>query len=347
MKGIHQLLHQLATRGGSDLHLAEGARPKLRLHGDLIDMEFPVLTQRVVQEYLQALVSPKRYEDFLESGDLDFAWEWEGVARFRCNYFVSHTGLGGVFRLVPATVVPFARLGLPNTLIRFTQHQSGLILLTGPTGSGKSTTLAAMIDHVNSTRPAHIITIEDPIEFVHTRKKAYLSQREIGAHATSFRTALTDALREDPDVLMVGELRDQAATALALTAAEMGFLVMATLHTGSAGKTVNRIVDMFPTARRAVIRQQLAGTLIGVISQALFKRADGSGQAAAAEILVATNQLRTMIRDGATHQIPSAFQQGISVGCQTMDQSILYLLQKRVISKQEALYKISDRALIP
>lgn len=346
MKGIHQLLHQLATRGGSDLHISEGARPRLRIHGRLIDMEHPVISRQVIEEYLQALVSKRRFARFAARGDMDFAWEWEGVARYRCNYFISQRGMGAVFRLVPEEVLPFGRLGLPNTIIRFTQHRSGLILLTGPTGSGKSTTLASMIDYINGSRPAHIITIEDPIEFVHKRKKAYLSQREIGTHTPTFSAALSSALREDPDVLMVGELRNQAATALSLKAAEMGFLVLATLHTGSAAKTVNRVVDMFPTGRRAVVRQQLGSTLIGVISQTLLPRQDGQGRAAAVEILVATPQLRSMIAEGATHQIPSAFQQGVSVGCQTMDQSIAQLLKNRVISRQVAQSRVSDVNLL-
>ncbi len=346
MKGIHHLLHQLASQGASDLHISEGTRPRLRIHGELSDMEHPIINQRTMTEYLQALVTPRRFKKFMANGDLDFAWEWDGVARFRANYFISQRGMGAVFRLVPEHVVPFGRLMLPNTIIKFTQRKSGLILLTGPTGSGKSTTLASMIDYINNTRPAHIITIEDPIEFVHSRKKSYLSQREIGTHTPTFSAALKAALREDPDVMMVGELRDQEATSLSLTAAEMGFLVMATLHTGSAGKTVNRVVDMFPTGRRAVVRQQLASTLIGVISQTLVKRTDGQGRVPACEVLVATPQLRSMIREGATHQIPSAFQQGASVGCQTMDQSIIQLLRKRLISRQEAKDRLIDKTLL-
>lgn len=344
MQDVYGLLRELVTRKGSDLHLSEGLRPRLRVYGDLIDLEdYPVLTRAMLYELMRALLDPKRFKEFLAQGDIDFAWEWEGVARYRCNYFVSQSGLGAVFRLVPDTVVPFSRLRMPQAVIRFTQQRSGLILLTGPTGSGKSTTMAAMLDQINSMRVCHIITIEDPIEFVHKRKKAFIVQREIGGHTRSFGSALRAALREDPDILMVGELREAESAALSLTAAEMGFLVLATLHTGSAANSINRILSMFPANRRSVIRQQFANTLLGVVSQKLLRRRDGQGRVPGAEVLVATPQLRNIIREGAVHQIPSVFQQGASVGCQTMDQSILTLLKNGLIDKREAGLYMNDK----
>ena len=347
MQGVYKLLHELASRGGSDLHLCEGARPRMRIQGDLVVMDSEELNRASMISHLKALVATDRYAHFEKTGDLDFSWAWAGVARFRCNYFRSEAGLGAVIRLVPEQVIPFSKLRLPQTILDLMKQDSGLILLTGPTGSGKSTTLASMIDHINETRAAHIITIEDPIEFIHRPKNSFLSQREVGIHAPSFPMALKHALREDPDVLMIGELRDQESTALALSAAEMGFIVMATLHTASAGKTVHRIVDMFPSARRSIIRQQLASTLIGVLSQNLIKRTSGKGRIAAAEILVATPQLRAMIREGATHQIPSAFQQGSTVGCVTMDQAIMALLRKGSIDADEARGRLNDKNLLP
>ena len=341
--GIRNLLAQLAQLGGSDLHLGEGVRPRIRLHGELKDLNHPPLDRQTLYGYMESLVGQVRFRKFLETGDLDFAWEWEEVARFRINYFVGNRGLGSVMRLVPETVIPFRQLHLPDTIVRFTQRRSGLILLTGPTGSGKSTTLAAMLDHINRTRATHIITIEDPIEFVHRRQRSFISQREIGTHTRTFGSALRAAIREDPDVLMVGELRDTEATALALTAAEMGFLVLATLHSGSAAKTIDRIVDMFPVGRRSVIRAQLASTLVGVINQTLLRRVDGQGRVPACEVLVSTKQLQTMIREGATHQIPSAFQQGVAVGCRTMDQSIRSLLGKGLITKRDAYFRLEDK----
>ena len=347
MKGIYRLLQELHTRGGSDLHLSEGHAPRIRLHGVLQDMEgYATLERHHLHHMMGALLKPERYKEFLTRGDIDFAWEWKGVARYRCNYLISEAGLGAVFRLVPETVIPFSKLHMPQTVIQLTQHRSGLILLTGPTGSGKSTTLAAMLDHINASRPCSILTIEDPIEFIHSRKKAFVVQREINSHTRTFSSALRAALREDPDILMVGELRDAESAALTLTAAEMGFLVLATLHTGSAANSINRILSMFPPNRRAVIRQQMANTIVGVVSQNLIRRVDGQGRVPAVEILVVTSQLRNIIREGAVHQMPSAFQQGKSVGCQTMDQSIVSLVRKKLISRRAAEPYMTDRSAL-
>ncbi len=346
MKGLQQLMRFLYEKGGSDLHLKENSVPRVRLNGDLIALESRPIDRRTLRSWMEGLLEKNRFERFLRNGQIDFAWEWENVARFRCNYYFDRMGLGAVFRLIPENVVPFEKLGIPNVVLNFAKQPSGLILVTGPTGSGKSTTLAAMVDHLNATQALHIITIEDPIEFVHKRKKSYITQREVGIHTGDFSSALRASLREDPDVLLVGELREQETTALALMAAEMGFLVMATLHTGSAGATVTRIVDMFPAGRRRVVYQQLANTLNGVVSQTLFKRTGGRGRAAAAEILVATRQLRSLVREGLVHQIPSAFQQGVSAGCQTMDQAIFDLVRRGTISKEDALYKLEDKTVL-
>lgn len=347
MKEIHRLLHQLFTEKGSDLHLSEGYRPRMRLHGELVDMEAPPLTREVLYGHMQALLSEAKFKEFLSKGDLDFAWEWEGVARFRCNYLISQSGLGAVLRLVPEAVVPFSSLMMPSTIVKFTQQRSGLILLTGPTGSGKSTTMAALVDHINATRRSYIATIEDPIEFVHQNKKSFVVQREVGSHTRSFSAALRACLRENLDVLMVGELRDKESTELSLNAAEMGFLVLATLHTGSAATGIARMVDMFPLGQRGIVRQSLANCLIGIVTQTLLRRPGGQGRVPACEVLVATGQLRHMLREGALHQIPSAFQQGASAGCQTMDQSIMGLVQRRLVDRNEARLRLQDKALMP
>lgn len=347
MKEIHTLLHTLYKRGGSDLHLAEGYRPRLRLHGDLVDLdEYPVLTRSKLYEHMQQLISERRFKEFLGRGDLDFAWEWEGVARFRCNYLIAQHGLGAVFRLVPEAVVPFDQLQMPKTLLKFVQQRSGLVLMTGPTGSGKSTTLAALLDHINATRADYIVTVEDPIEFVHRNKKSYITQREVGSHTRTFASALRACLKEKVDVLLVGEVREHETMSLALQAAEMGFLVLATLHTGSVITGLGRILDMFPPPQRPAVRQKMANTLVGMSSQTLIKRASGQGRLAACEVLVANSYMRSLLREGLIHQIPSVFQQGASLGCQTMDTSIADLVKRRLVDRQEALIRMMDRSLL-
>lgn len=346
MKEIHRLLLALHEREGSDLHLAEGCKPRMRIHGDLKEMsDEQVLTRQALFEHMGTLVGERKFQDFLRRGDLDFAWEWEGVARYRANFLIAQHGLGAVFRLIPAEVVPWSKLHLPDVIVRMTRGTTGLLLITGATGSGKSTTLAALIDQINATRACHIITIEDPIELVHRRKKAFVTQREVGTHAESFPVALQAAIREDPDVLMVGEIRDNAAAELALEAAEMGFLVMATLHSNGAANTVHRMLDMFPAKRRVLYRQQLANCLIGVVSQTLLKRPGGKGRIAACEVLVATSQLRSILREGQTHQIPSAFQQGAKAGCQTMDQGLIELASKGLVDRDEAILRLKDKSI--
>jgi twitching motility protein PilT len=346
LKEIHRLLLALHQKEGSDLHLAEGLKPRIRVHGDLTELsDESVLTRQALFEHMATLVGDRKFQDFLKRGDLDFAWEWEGVARFRANFLIAQHGLGAVFRLIPESVVPWEKLHMPEAVLRMTRGTTGLLLVTGATGSGKSTTLAALIDAINASRACHIITIEDPIELVHTRKKAFITQREVGTHADSFSTALQGAIREDPDVVMVGEIREPEAASLALEAAEMGFLVMATLHSNGAVNTIHRMLDMFPAKRRVLYRQQLANCLVGVVSQTLLKRTGGKGRIAACEILVATSQLRSLLREGQLHQIPSVFQQGATAGCQTMDQGLIQLAHDGLVDRDEAVLRLKDKTL--
>jgi twitching motility protein PilT len=333
---IAELLIQTKERGGSDLHLSAGSPPLMRLHGELTVIEGGVLTRDAVHRMVYEILNDDQRRLFEEHRDLDFAIEVGELARFRVNVFIQRNGEGAVFRVIPTQIRSFQELGLPEVVQTLALRENGLVLVTGPTGSGKSTTLAAMIDLVNSTQKKHIITLEDPIEFVHRSKKCLVNQREIGSHTKSFAAALRAALREDPDVILVGEMRDLETISLALTAAETGHLVFGTLHTKSAPKTMDRIIDAFPPAQQQQVRVQLAEALQGVISQVLIPTKDRKGRVAAFEIMVATVAIRNLIREGKTHQMPSSIQTGTQVGMQSLEQALRNLVMQGRIDRTHA-----------
>ncbi|MDX1682069.1 MAG: type IV pilus twitching motility protein PilT [Phycisphaeraceae bacterium] len=345
MAKIDELFRKVKETGASDLHMLEGQPPKLRIHGELEDIEgHGVLTEEMLREYLQEICQPKLWKKFERDGDLDFAYGLEGVARFRCNYLKQVHGRGAVFRQIPDEILTIEDLGLPDAIAEAADYRSGLVLVTGPTGSGKSTTLAAVIDRINKTYKKHIITIEDPIEFVHENKKCVLTQREIGQHSESFADALKAAVREDPDVILVGELRDLETIGLALTAAELGLLVFGTLHTNSAAKTIDRIIDVFPAGRQPMVRTMLSESLRAIFAQLLLKK-KGGGRVAAQEVLVRKEGLSNMIREGAISKIRSMIEVGKKDGMQTMDQALMELLQNDVIEGNAAYMKAQDKSM--
>jgi twitching motility protein PilT len=333
---VAELLIQTKERGGSDLHLSAGSPAMLRLHGELAPLEDQVLTRDQVHAMIYDILNDDQRRTFEEHRDLDFAIEVGDVARFRVNVFNQRNGEGAVFRVIPTQVRSFQELGLPDVVQTLALRENGLVLVTGPTGSGKSTTLAAMIDLINATQKKHIITLEDPIEFVHRTKRCLVNQREIGSHTRSFASALRAALREDPDVILVGEMRDLETISLALTAAETGHLVFGTLHTKSAPKTVDRVIDAFPPAQQQQVRVQLAEALQGVISQVLLPTKDKKGRVAALEIMVATVAIRNLIREGKTHQMPSSIQTGTQVGMQSLEQSLRNLVMQGRVDRAHA-----------
>ena len=344
MAQIDQFLRLMVQQKGSDLHLTVGAPPIMRQHGHLTRIKFRELTPADLQALLFEIMPPPQKAEFEKTSDVDFAYEIPDVARFRVNVFRQRKGMGCVLRTIPSKVLSADDLGLPEGVRRFCKLTKGLVLVTGPTGSGKSTTLAAMVDLINETRADHILTIEDPIEFVHTNKMGLVNQREIGSHTTSFASALRAALREDPDVILVGEMRDLETISLGLTAAETGHLVFGTLHTSSAAKTVDRIINVFPADEQEQVRAMLAETLRGVVAQQLLRKADGSGRVAALEIMVGTPAIGNMIREAKTHQVPSMIQTGKKDGMQLMDQAILDYLMRKVISPEEAYAKAHSKA---
>jgi twitching motility protein PilT len=345
MPKIDQFLSLLVQHGGSDLHLSCGGPPVLRVHGHLQRVAFRDLAEADLNLLLGEIITQAQMERWQATHDLDFAYEIPGVARFRGNFFRQHRGPGAVFRIIPSKIPSAEEIGLPDVIRRFTDLNKGLVLVTGPTGSGKSTTLAAMIDLINQTRPEHILTIEDPIEFVHPNKKALVNQREVGPHTESFAAALKAALREDPDVILVGEMRDRETIALALTAAETGHLVFGTLHTNSAHKTVDRIIDTFPGDLQHQVRAMLSESLRGVVAQQLLRKKGGKGRVAAHEIMVGTAAVSNLIREGKTYQIPSIIQTGKKDGMVQMDQSILSLLMAGTVEGKEAYAKALDKSL--
>jgi twitching motility protein PilT len=328
---VADLLIQTKERSASDLHLSAGSRPMMRIHGDLTPIDTQVLTRDGVHKLIYDLLNDDQRRLFEEVRDLDFAIELGDVARFRVNVFNQRNGEGAVFRVIPTQIRTFQELNFPDIVQTLSLRENGLVLVTGPTGSGKSTTLAAMIDLINGARKKHIITLEDPIEFVHKSRNSLVNQREIGPHTKSFSSALRAALREDPDVILVGEMRDLETISLALTAAETGHLVFATLHTKSAPKTIDRIIDAFPPAQQQQVRVQLAEALQGVISQLLLPTKDKKGRVAALEIMVATVAIRNLIRESKTHQMPSAIQTGTALGMQSLEQALkTFIMQGRV-----------------
>ena len=332
---ISKLLTFSVKEGASDCHISAGEPPMIRIHADLKKLDHPPLTSDETHALIYDMMSDAQRKTFEEKRECDFSFELGDIARFRVNVFVQQRGLGAVFRNIPTTIVPLEKLGMPPILRQLCDKEKGLVLVTGPTGSGKSTTLAAMVDYLNSTFEGHIITIEDPIEFVHKSKKCLVNQRELGVHTLSFANALKSALREDPDIVLVGEMRDLDTIQLALTAAETGHLVFGTLHTSTAPKTIDRIIDAFPPAQQAQIRTQLSEALEAVITQTLLKKKTG-GRAAAVEILVATTAVRNLIREAKLHQIPGIMQASQKDGMQTMDMALVDLATRGIVHKAEA-----------
>jgi len=329
--------------GASDLHIVSGQPPILRVHGDLERVKYDPLDDENLRQMLYEIAPEQKIKTFEETGDVDFGYEIPNVARFRANYFMQKYGCGAVFRQIPTKVLTADDLGLPPILKKSAMLHKGLVLVTGPTGSGKSTTLAAIIDHANKHRKDHIITIEDPIEFVHKAQGCLINHREVGAHTRSFAAALRGALREDPDIILVGEMRDLETIRLALEAANTGHLVFGTLHTTSAAKTIDRVIEVFPAEEQAQVRNGLSTGLKVVVAQNLFKRIDRKGRCAALEILVCTAAVGNLIREGKTVQIPSAIQTGKQFGMQTLDDAIMGVLQKGWISPDEAYDKCIDK----
>ena len=340
---IDDLLRLIVDKQGSDLHLTVGSPPMLRLQGKLWPTDLPVLTAKETRRLVYQFLNNDQRERFERDLELDISYELERVARYRCNIFLSRLGIGAVFRVIPTEIKTLQDLKLPPVLGDLARRNKGLILVTGPTGSGKSTTLAAMVDQVNNERQDHILTIEDPIEFVHRHKSCIVNQREIGPNTKSFANALRSALREDPDIILVGEMRDYETISLAVTAAETGHLVFATLHTPSAAQSVDRIVDVFPAHQQDQIRTQLADALQGIIAQQLIPTVDGMSRAVALEILINTPAVANLIRDNKTFQLPSIMQTSKQAGMQTMDQSLLDLVKQRKISPQEAYRRAFDK----
>jgi twitching motility protein PilT len=330
-------------QGASDLHLVSGQQPILRLHGELTRIKYDALDNDGLRAMLYEIAPEHKIKVFEETGDVDFGYEIPDVARFRANFFQQKNGVGAVFRQIPTTVLTADELGLPPILKKAAMLHKGLVLVTGPTGSGKSTTLAAMVDHANKNRKDHIVTIEDPIEFVHTSQGCLVNHREVGTHTKSFSAALRGALREDPDIVLVGEMRDLETVRLALEAANTGHLVFATLHTTSAAKTIDRVIEIFPAEEQAQIRSGLSTGLKIVVAQNLFKRVDKRGRVAALEILVCTPAVSNLIREGKTHQIPSALQTGKKFGMQTLDDAIMEHFTAKRISPEEAYDKAIDK----
>jgi twitching motility protein PilT len=341
---LDRLLKAMIERGASDLHLVVARPPLLRQRGELQPMEEPALTDETAEALITEILTPEQRKHISEKLDLDFAYELpDGSARFRCNVLWQHRGMGAVMRIIPTKILTMEQLGMPPAVRDIAEMRRGMVLVTGPTGSGKSTTLAAMIDHINDTREAHIITIEDPLEFVHPNKRCLITQREVRTHTHSFAAALKMAAREDPDIVLVGEMRDLETIRLALTAAELGILVFGTLHTNSAAKTIDRIIDAFPADEQPQVRVMLADSLKSVIAQQLLKTADGKGRCAANEILVSTGALSNLIREGKISMINSSIQTGSALGMQTMDQALLKLIKDGRITPEAAWEKAIDK----
>ena len=336
MARIDEILKFMTERGASDLHLTSGSAPYLRINGEMMKLNYKDVTPEVCQALIFEILSDRQREIFLEDWELDFGYSLAGIGRFRVNVFRQRKGVGGVFRLIPEHIQTIAELGLPAQIADLVNVSEGLVLVTGPTGSGKSTTLASLIDSINMSQRAHIITIEDPIEFIHQNGQSLINQREVSSHTKSFQEALRAALREDPDIILLGEMRDLETISLALTAAETGHLVLATLHTNSATKTVDRIIDVFPENQQAQIRAMLSESLRGVVAQSLISRADKQGRVAVAEILVNTPAVANLIREGKTFQIHSSMQTGQVHGMLTFEAAINDMVRKGLISRQDA-----------
>jgi twitching motility protein PilT len=344
MPYIDQFLSVIVEQNGSDLHIGEGQPPKMRRHGDVMPIRSEAITRDEAARMLSEICEAQSWELFEEEGDLDFAYEMDERSRFRCNFLKQANGYGAVFRLIPTRIATLDELGIPPVVKQFGHLRGGLVLVTGPTGSGKSTTLAALIDYVNENFSRHIVTIEEPIEFVHGNKRSIITQREVPVDSISFPDGLKAALREDADMVLVGEMRDLETISLALTAAETGLLVFGTLHTNNARKTVDRMVDVFPANKQAQARTMLANSLRGVLAQLLLKKADGSGRLAVNEILLASPAVSAIIREGATQKLQDVIVAGKGQGMQFMDDAIYALLETGAVSPQEAFMKAIDKA---
>ena len=340
---IKELLVTTKEKDASDLHLNIGIPPVLRINGKLVKLDLPELTSEITHEMIYSILSEKQKTYFEKNGELDLSYELENVSRFRVNIFKHRRGEAGAFRLIPEKIKTLSELGLPSILSDFTEKDKGLVLVTGPTGSGKSTTIAALIDIINKKKYVNIITIEDPIEFIHSHRNCLVSQREIGSHTKSFASALRNALREDPDVILVGEMRDLETISMALTAAETGHLVFSTLHTISASETVERIIDVFPPHQQNQVRIQLAGSLLGVVAQTLLPTLDEKGRVPALEIMIANAAIRNLIREGKAYQISSTIQISKKDGMQSLDQSLKDLVMEGKINQEDAIKKAFDK----
>ncbi len=343
MAKIDAFFKLMNEQGASDLHLTAGQPPALRIRGEIERIKYKVLDSDDLRGMLYEIAPEQKIKSFEESGDIDFGYEIPGLARYRANFFMQKNGVGAVFREIPSTIMTADQLGLPPVVSKLATLPRGLILVTGPTGSGKSTTLAAIVDVANRARKDHIITVEDPIEFVHQSQGCIVNHREVGVHTDSFSTALRGALREDPDIILVGEMRDLETISLAVEAASTGHLVFSTLHTSSAYKTVDRVIEVFPSSEQPLIRSTLSDGLRAVIAQVLFKRIDRKGRVVALEILIANPAVRNLIREAKTHQIPSMIQTGKKYGMILLDDSIMDLYSKGMVSAEEAYAKANDK----
>src|ERR1700735_2748405 len=343
MARIDSFFKFMKEQSASDLHLSTGNQPMLRIHGDLVRIDAPPLESDDLKALVYEIAPETKIKTFEETGDVDFGYEYPGFARYRGNFLNQKNGIAAVFRLIPSKVLTMEDLGLPPVLKRFAMLKKGMVLVTGPTGSGKSTTLAAMVDFANLHRRDHIITVEDPIEFVHRSQQCLVNHREVGVHTKSFASALRGALREDPDIILVGEMRDLETIELAITAAATGHLVSATLHTQSAAKTVDRIIDVFPADQQNKVRQTLSEALKGIVAQTLFKRSDKKGRVAAFEVLVFNTAVANLVREGKTHQIQGMIQVGKKYGNQQLDDHILEHVRMKKITPEDAYEKSHDK----
>jgi twitching motility protein PilT len=344
MAQIDKLFQQMVSQGASDLHLHEGQPAKVRVHGDVTALTDVSLGHDEICGMLAEAAGPDRWALFQERGDLDYAYEMDENSRFRSNYMKHVHGVGAVFRLIPTKILTLETLGVPAVIKTFAQMRGGLVLVTGPTGSGKSTTLAALMDYINITFSRHIVTIEEPIEFVHKNKKCVITQREVPVDTPSFQAGLKAAMREDADAILVGEMRDLETISLALTAAETGMLVFGTLHTNNARKTVDRIIDVFSADQQPLVRTMLASSLRGVVAQLLLKKADGKGRVAVNEVLIATTAVGAIIREGRTEKLLDVLVGGRAEGMQAMDDSIMHYLQNGTVSPMEAYMKSIEKS---
>ncbi len=343
MAKIDAFFKLMNEQGASDLHLVAGQPPALRIVGEMERVKYKVLDNDELKVMLYEIAPEHKVKEFEETGDIDFGYDVLGIARYRANFFMQKNGVAAVFRQIPEQIMTAEQLGLPNVISKLASLPRGLVLVTGPTGCGKSTTLAAIIDVANRTRKDHIITIEDPIEFVHKSRGCIVNQREVGLHTKTFSAALRGALREDPDIILVGELRDLETISLAIEAASTGHLVFGTLHTSSAPKTVDRIIEVFPANQQAQIRSTLSDGIRAIVAQVLFKRVGQKGRCPALEILIATPAVRNLIREGKTHQIPSMIQTGKKYGMQLLDDAIMDLLNNGWISADDAYAKANEK----